>query len=148
MTASDFASAMGERFVSAIPHMRECGLRVDSIDARHAQMSMPYREEWLGDPERGRIHTGVVSTLIDSAMGLAVLAALGQPAAIATLDLRVDYLRPALAGRALICRAECYRIAEQIAFARARVWQDGQPEDCAVAQASFMRSTNRAGRIV
>lgn len=140
MTDSDFYTALAERFVVSVPHMQECGMRVDSLDARHGQMSLPFRREWLGDIERGRIHTGVVTTLVDSVGGLAVICAVGRSCAVATLDLRVDYLRPAVAGRALHCRAECHRMTSTIAFVRARVWQDGEADDCAVAQGSFMWS--------
>jgi uncharacterized protein (TIGR00369 family) len=110
-------------------------------------MRMPCRPEFLGDVERGVIHTGVVTTLIDSACGAAVLAHLGTPERIATLDLRVDYLRPSRMHAELVCRAECFRTTPQIVFVRAEVWQDDSSQPVAVAQAAFMRGNSDKGPV-
>lgn len=133
-------------FMQAIPHSRACGMRVEDISAGRARLSLPYRPEWLGDPERGLIHTGIIATLIDSVCGLAVFTALPKVETIATLDLRMDYLRPARPERTLFACAECYRVTRHIAFARAWAWQDDEREPVAVSQATFMRSSDRAAR--
>ena len=67
---------------------------------------------WLADIERGVLHPGVVVALVDSACGVALIGAARQRfEPIATLDLRIDYLRAGLrAARSLFCRAECYRL--------------------------------------
>jgi acyl-coenzyme A thioesterase PaaI-like protein len=44
------------------------------------------------------------------------------------LDLRVDYLRPALPGRTVIGRGECYRLTRAISFIRGQA-HDGDPAD-------------------
>src|SRR5687768_11924548 len=105
-------------------------------------MRMPCRPEFLGDMERAAIHTGAVTTLIDSACGVAVLAHLGTPEPIATLDLRVDYLRASRMHADLVCRAVCFRTTPQIVFVRAEVWQDDPSQPVAVGQAAFMRGNS------
>ena len=99
---------------------------------------MGYRPDLIGNPDTGVIAGGVVTTLLDHAGGQAVMAALGEPAPIATLDLRIDYMRAAEPGLDIFARAHCYRLTRSIAFVRATAY-DRDPEDpVATAQAAFM----------
>lgn len=99
---------------------------------------LPYREDLVADPVSGTIHGGVITTLLDATCGQAVLTALRQVRRIATLDLRIDYLRPAKAGATVRCVAECYRVTRQVAFTRA-VAHDGDPDDpLATSAGTFM----------
>ena len=141
MAQDKFYEALRLNFTQAIPHSRDCGMVIDALDAAGATASLPYRPEWLGDTERGLIHTGIITSLIDTVSGLAALAAAGRFEPIPTLDLRVDYLRPALPDKTLYSRAECYRLTRSIAFVRASAWQDHQQEPVAVSQAAFMRAS-------
>lgn len=124
-----------------IPHMQEIGLELLSVTGESVEMRLPYRDAWLGDIAHRLIHPGILTTLADSGTGLAVMAHIGRLEAIATLDLRMDYLHPAIAGHALHCRARCYRMTTNIAFARAELWQAHEPQRViATAQGVFMRS--------
>ncbi|HSW13163.1 MAG TPA: PaaI family thioesterase [Solimonas sp.] len=133
-------------FINHIPHMRACGIVVDSAAREGVEVRLPYRPEWLGDLQRGVIHTGVITMLVDSASGLAVLTAMPAPEPIATLDLRMDYLRPAHRDLDLVCRAECFRLTSHIAFVRTTVWQDDREAPVAIGQAAFMRSSGNRKR--
>jgi len=144
MSTEDFYHSLRLGFASAVPHVRELGIELSHADAGSAEGRLPYRPEFLGDAERQLIHTGVITTLIDSVCGVALIAHIGQPTRVATLDLRVDYLRPSRPGQALVCRAECYRLTDQIAFLRASVWQHSADEPVATSQAAFML-TGRPG---
>lgn len=146
MVQQGFYDALREHFTRAVPHAHACGMHAGIIDAGQACLSLPYREAWLADVERGLIHPGILSTLIDTASGLCVMAAAGAFERIATLDLRTDYLRAARAPGAVQCRAECYRLTKSIAFVRASAWQDSPAEPCAVSQSTFMRSPLRSRR--
>lgn len=141
MTQEEFFESLTTHFTSAIPHASECGMTVYRLDADGAWASMPYRRAWLGDTERGLIHTGVITTLVDTISGLAVLAGAGRFEPIATLDLRMDYLRPAVPEKTLHCHAYCYRLTRSIAFIRASAWQDNEQEPVAVSQSAFMRGS-------
>ncbi|HEY0974564.1 MAG TPA: PaaI family thioesterase [Solimonas sp.] len=140
MTETDFHKLLMQRFAEFTPHVAECGMRIVALDRDGADAELPYRDDWLGDIERGVIHTGIVTTLVDSACGAAVLAAIGHIEAIATIDLRMDYLRASRRGLSLQCRAECHRLTDQVAFARAQVWQDDPAVPVATAVGAFMRS--------
>ncbi|WP_051278052.1 PaaI family thioesterase [Solimonas flava] len=140
MSDPDFIDALRERYLALSPHMAECGMQVGALSADAAVLILPWREDWLGDSESGRINPGVITVLVDSAAGLAVLARVGQREPIATLDLRMDYLRPAFRGAAVHCRTSCFRLTQSIAFVRATVWQHDEGQPIASAQLVFMRS--------
>ena len=65
---------------------------------------------------------------MDMAASFAVWIRRGRFVAHATLDLRVDYLRPARPGQTVIGRGECYRLTRSIAFVRGQA-HDGDPAD-------------------
>ncbi len=124
-----------------IPHVAELGIAVVELGDGTATMRLPYSERLVGNPENGVLHGGAVTTLIDSVCGLAVLSGLPEPRHIATVDLRIDYLKPAAPGRDLLARAECYRSTRQIAFVRAtafHVEDDGGEAQVAAAMGTFM----------
>lgn len=146
MAQPDFFEALRTRFMQAIPHSRECGMVVEALDARGARAHLPYRNDWLGDTERGVYHTGIITTFVDTIAGVAAMAAAGRLEGIATLDLRVDFLRPARQGAGLNAHAECYRLTPSIAFVRASVWQADEAEPVAVSHSTFMRATGAPPR--
>src|SRR5580698_2845621 len=57
---------------------------------------------------------------------------------MATLDFRIDFIRPAKAGRGVIGEAECYSIAGGVAFVRGVAYEDDRDDPIAAAQAAFM----------
>ncbi|KQP13159.1 PaaI family thioesterase [Pseudorhodoferax sp. Leaf267] len=128
-------------FVARAPHMVDIGLAVTAIGEGRAAMRLPDRPDWLGDPARGLLHPGPLIVLADSCCGLAVGVSLRERAPIATLDLRMDYLRRAEPGHDLQCEAHCYRITRNVAFARGEVWQAERDQPIASVQAAFMLST-------
>jgi acyl-coenzyme A thioesterase PaaI-like protein len=87
---------------------------------------------------------GAITTLIDHASGLAVACALEQLTAIATIDLRVDYLRAAAPGRDLYTRSECYRVTRNVAFVRATAYEQGPDDPFASCLGTFMLGANRS----
>ncbi len=94
-------------------------------DKKHVLLKMPFNGDFCADPEKKLIHGGVLTALIDSALGLATMLAVPDLKTLATLDLRVEYLHPAKSRADLMVFAECYRISRHISFNRGRVWFDG-----------------------
>lgn len=131
-------------FAGAIPHNLDLG--IEPLDAQdgHALAKLPYDQRLVGDPETGVIHGGVVTTLIDTVCGLAVMTALDKPQPIATLDLRIDYLKPAVPEEDLLARAHAYKVTRQVVFVRATAYQSDEEKPIANAVGTFML-TGRLG---
>lgn len=138
---ADHLELLVRNFVKRTPQMMDIGLEVTRLEKNHGSMSMPPRPDWMGDPARDLMHPGAITVLADSCCGLAVGAALETHSTYATLDIRMDYLRPASPSRATHCDAHCYRITRSVAFVRAEVHQGNPDEPVATAQAAFMLST-------
>lgn len=109
------------------------------LDGDRVCLAMPCETDTLGDAERGLVHTGALTALIDSSCGMAVLHKLPAHEPIATLDLRVDYLRATPSDRNILCWAWCHRVTPNVAFTRAEVFLEGSDEPVAVSSGSFMR---------
>ena len=138
---SDFNTApLPERMLMA-PHADALGLTLVSIEKGRGVMSAPWREELVGDPDTGVIASGVVTALIDHTCGLAINSAMDLMAPIATLDLRIDYLRPAAPRTGLTAEAHAYRLTRTIGFVRAEAWDVDRGDLVATAQAAFMLNT-------
>lgn len=137
---------LNRKYVARTPHMQDTGMRVTAVSQGRGAMVMPARADWVGDPGRNVLHPGALTVLADSVCGLAVGSALPQRVPIATLDLRMDYLRPAGPGLDVHCEAHCYRLTRSVAFVRAEVWQADREQPLATAQATFMLSTPGGAR--
>lgn len=128
-----------DRFMNeSVPHNHELGLSVVDIGAAEATLRLPYSEKLVGNPETGVLHGGAVTTLIDATCGIAVFRKLARLARIATLDLRIDYLHPATPGKALLARAECYKLTRTVAFVRALAHHGDADNPVASAQGTFI----------
>lgn len=121
-----------------IPHMVELGLAPVHAARGMAICKLPYSDRLVGNPETGVLHGGVVTTLIDSVCGFAAISAPDMPRPVATLDLRIDYLRPAKPGRDLFARAEVYKLTRQIAFLKSEAYEDDPHDLVAAATGTFM----------
>lgn len=127
-TPSDAKAQIARQFIEAIPHSRELGMQLDEIGGGVAEVSMPYDSRFVGDLRTGVIHGGAVSALMDTCSGAAVISAENTPPVTATLDLRIDYMRPAKPGQRITARATCYHVTRSVAFVRA-IAHDGDPDD-------------------
>lgn len=131
---------IAEYFSAAIPFYRALGIELVAVDTEVIQMRVPYRPEFVGDAAAGLWHTSVATALADSACGLAVLLTLPGAEGTATLDLRMDYLRPAVAGEDLYVTAECHHLTRRVAFARATLHQGNRDRPTAHCTGAFMRT--------
>jgi uncharacterized protein (TIGR00369 family) len=132
--------------LDAVPHAAAIGMQTVTRNDGHCIVRVPWAEHLVGDPDTGVLHGGVITAVLDNASGMAVRRE-GLPPeqhTIATLDLRIDYMRPARAGADLLVQADCTRMTRSIAFVRA-VAHDGDLEDpVATSVAAFMLGSTPA----
>ncbi|UXH80447.1 thioesterase family protein [Roseateles amylovorans] len=126
----EFTGKLCEIFEQLISFNQLLGLKVDALAHETARAHLRMRPELIGHFAHQRLHGGVISATLDAMGGLAVMAAIGarhqeEPPAqrlqrfgkLGTIDLRVDYLRPAV-GALFRCDAEVLRLGSRVANTR------------------------------
>lgn len=121
-----------------IPHCGDIGVKVEAFAGDSVALRLPYDKRFVGNPISGVLHGGIVTTLIDSASGMCIYAKLQKYMPIATLDLRIDYLKSAEPGKDVIANAICYKLTRQIAFVRAVAYHDDPDDPIANSVSTFM----------
>ncbi|MEO0486423.1 MAG: PaaI family thioesterase [Pseudomonadota bacterium] len=128
---------LARQFIEAIPHAQALSMVIKAIEAGVAEIEMPYDPRLVGDPATGVIAGGAVSALMDTCGGAAVMCHAEQPIGTATIDLRIDYMRSAVPGQAILARAECYHVTRSVAFVRATAFDDDRARPVAAATGAF-----------
>ncbi|MFQ5534528.1 MAG: PaaI family thioesterase [Sphingomonadales bacterium] len=130
-------------FFDAVAHVKELGITLEDVGPGAATLKLDYQDRLVGNLETGVLAGGVVTTLLDTAAGVSVIAALGNFQPLATLGLRIDYLTPATPQRAVLARSHCYRITRWIAFVRGVAYHDNIDDPIANFTATFMATGDR-----
>lgn len=134
---SNDISRVVRQFIEALPFSKALQMEMEEMGDGHAVISMPYAEALVGDPATGVIHGGAVSALMDTCGGAAVMSHPQVLAATATLDLRIDYMRPAKPGDRITARAHCYNVTRSVAFVRAEAFDEDETRPVAAATGAF-----------
>ena len=124
--------------MTGIPHSAAMGMRLISAAEGESLMLLPYDENLVGDAATGILGGGAITALLDTCCGAAVFATKAGVISTATLDLRIDYMRPATPGEAVYAHATCYRVARSVAFVRALAYHDDRDRPIATAAAAFI----------
>lgn len=126
----EFVAGLRAIFEDKILFNRVLGLKITGLRPEVVTGSIAMQPELVGHFSHNRLHGGVISAGLDAMGGLAVMAAIGarhmdEPPAqrllrfgkLGTIDLRIDYLRPAI-GERFQLRAEVLRLGSRVASTR------------------------------
>lgn len=135
-TAEGLRAALG----GAIVHDEEIGIRQEARGDGGLVMVLPCH---VALTEGAGLAPGPVATVLDTLCGVTTLADLGFRESTATLDLRIDYLRPARPGLDLVCEARVTErfgtIARGSVLVAATARHPGAAEPIALATGRFFR---------
>ncbi len=127
-----------DRMANSTPQAIALGFEAISMAEGRAMMRAPWREDLVEVVGSRALASGVITTLMDHCSGMAVAAVEEDRFPTATLDLRIDFLRPAAPGAGVMVEAHCYKSTDTLAFVRATAW-DASPDDpIATVQAAFV----------
>ena len=114
MEADDAIEQDLRRRIAASPFHSGFGVEVEGAGRGEVRLSWEARDEHRN--LQGLVHGGVLATLVDMAMGLAVRSVVGETRRHVTIEMTVHYLRPTGPGR-LRALGTTQRVGSQIAFA-------------------------------
>lgn len=134
------------QLASGAAHTHALGFVFEGVADNKVRIRVPWRADLTGDDDTGVFAGGLVTTMLDHVGGLAVWTAMDAFRPLATLDLRVDYMRAAARGRDLIAEAECFRLTHSIGFVRAWAFEDDPSDPVAASQAAYMLDSNGGRR--
>lgn len=123
-----FNPATFSSFMMKHGHTGFIGMEFRQHGENWVELGMPWREDLVGDPETGVLASGPIISLLDNATSMSVWALRGAFRPQVTLDLRVDYVRAATPGKAIVAWAECYQLKRSMAFVRG-IAHDGDITD-------------------
>jgi uncharacterized protein (TIGR00369 family) len=115
-------------------------LGLDYLDhgADWVELALPWAPQLVSMVDEGLMATGAIVSLVDTCSGTAVWTRMGGFRPIVTLDLRIDYLRPAAKGETVIARCECTKLTKQVAFVRGTAHGGDPARPIAHSAATFM----------
>jgi acyl-CoA thioesterase len=93
---SDTERARVREFFERVPFAQLLGLKLGHVERGAATLRLEMREELMQNA--GLLHGGVIASLIDTAAAFATLTLLSTEERATTVNLTVQYLRPATNG--------------------------------------------------
>jgi uncharacterized protein (TIGR00369 family) len=125
-------------FASQVGHGGALGILYLDHGPDWVELGLDYSEKLVGMPDSGIIASGPIISLMDMSTSMAIWMKLGRFRHQATLDMRIDYLRPAVPGRRIHGRGECYRVTRSVAFVRGMAHDGHEADPVAHVTGSFM----------
>jgi uncharacterized protein (TIGR00369 family) len=147
----EFVKGLKKIFEERILFNRVLGLKITSLKPERVIGRIDMKEDLVGHFVYKRLHGGVISAGLDAMAGLAVMAAIGARhmeespeqrlhrfGRLGTIDLRVDYLRPAISDHFELS-AQVLRLGSRVASTRME-FRDAAGELLSTAAAAYIVS--------
>lgn len=125
--------------MARIPYVRFLGLRCE-LAGDEMTAILPSSEHLIGNTSIPAIHGGVVGAFLElTALAQLIIRepARRQPR---TIDMTIDYLRPARGGLTTYARADVRKLGRRIASVHVEAWQDTRANPVAALRGHFMLS--------
>jgi len=139
-----FDIAAAAPFMLSRGHGGWLGLRFHAHGPAWVELALPWREDLVGEPDSGILASGPIISMMDMATAMGVWSLNGGFASMVTVDLRVDYMRPATKGATVVGHGECYHRTRSMAFVRGYA-HDGDPADPVAHVAGEFMFVDRPG---
>ena len=127
------------QFLRALPHARVLNIHVVSASRGCIVLKLPFQPQFVANPATGVIHGGVLSTLLDTACGTAVVCSFDHFEPCPTLDLRIDHMGMVPPNKPVLAYAEVYRVTHSVVFTKGFAYIDDPENPVAHCVATFMR---------
>jgi uncharacterized protein (TIGR00369 family) len=147
----EFVTGLKNIFEEKILFNQVLGLKITKLKPQGVSGRIDMKRELIGHFAYNRIHGGVISAGLDAMAGLAVMAAIGARhmdespeqrlhrfGRLGTIDMRVDYLRPAI-GDYFELSAQVMRLGSRVASTRME-FRDAAGELLSTAAAAYIVS--------
>lgn len=133
MRRPPFNLSQTRALIPQMPFNHYLGLRVVRMFKDGLALECDVRKEMQNG--HGTLHGGVTASLVDAAIGIAAIALSGGRR-LSTVDLKVNYLRPAVEGT-VHCRAHLVKAGKTLVFGQVKV-RDGQGRIFATGEATYI----------
>ena len=138
MLSGSFDPELFFKMAGSVGHGRALQLEYRASADHWIELALPWREELVGIADSGILASGAIVSLVDMCGGASVWMALGKFVPVVTIDLRLDYFRPALKGETVIARCECTKLTRRVAFVRGIAHSGDPSRPIAQATGTFM----------
>jgi uncharacterized protein (TIGR00369 family) len=128
--------------ISRSPMGQYIGLTYLGFGDKRICTGLRWDESLVGNAETGIVHGGVITALIDETAGGASVLATEHKFSVATIDLRVDYMRPAEPNQHIYCTAHIYKLTQRVAFFNAEAFHNDPSHPIAMGTGTFMLAAN------
>ena len=125
-------------------HGATLGFTLDKLERGETHLSFPYREDLVGNPITGVVHGGTIVSMLDTACGCAAMTIQKKPSVTPTMDLRLDYMRPAQPHKTIYVEGKVYRQSSNVIFCRGVAWQDDKENPIAHCVANIMKVDSKS----